>query len=169
MESTIKIANRVQDSIVDGPGFRFAVFTQGCEHHCEGCHNPQTHDPNGGTEFEVSQLIREMVKNPLTDGLTLSGGEPFLQALPCSELAEAARAAWLNIWTYTGFTFEELLELGATQSAILRLLQATDVLVDGRFELAGRSLELVWRGSRNQRVLDVAASLEQGRAVAWEM
>ena len=163
----MRIASTVQDSIVDGPGFRFTVFTQGCTHGCEGCHNPATHDVNGGREVEVAELVRQMLGNPLTDGLTLSGGEPFLQAAECAELAEAARAARLNVWVYSGWTFEELLERAARDGEVLRLLRAADVLVDGRFETEGRSLELVWRGSRNQRVLDVRESLDAGCAVVW--
>ncbi|MDR0838823.1 MAG: anaerobic ribonucleoside-triphosphate reductase activating protein [Oscillospiraceae bacterium] len=155
----MKIAGTVQDSIVDGPGLRFTVFTQGCPHGCEGCHNPETHDPGGGEERATAEIIREMLSNPLTDGLTLSGGEPFAQAAECAELAGAAKDAGLNVWTYTGYVFEELAALG---DAARRLLELTDVLVDGRFELAERSLELRWRGSRNQRIIDVARSLESG-------
>jgi anaerobic ribonucleoside-triphosphate reductase activating protein len=151
----------VQDSIVDGPGLRFTVFAQGCPHRCAGCHNPQTHDAAGGTERPVSDIISEMLKNPLTDGLTLSGGEPFAQALDCAEIAEAAKGAGLSVWTYTGYTFEDLLDLAERDAGAAELLRLTDVLVDGRFVLSDRSLELRWRGSANQRLIDIPETLER--------
>ncbi|MDR1328473.1 MAG: anaerobic ribonucleoside-triphosphate reductase activating protein [Oscillospiraceae bacterium] len=157
----MRVAGTVQESIVDGPGLRFTVFAQGCPHRCEGCHNPQTHDAHGGTERPVSDIISEMLKNPLTDGLTLSGGEPFAQAGDCAEIAEAAKKAGLNVWIYTGYTFEEL--AGAGDGGARRLLGFADVLVDGRFILAERTLEYPWRGSRNQRLIDVRRSLSEGR------
>ena len=161
----MKIAGVVQDSIVDGPGFRFAVFVQGCELRCEGCHNPATWDRGGGTEVPVAELVGEMLGNPLTDGLTLSGGEPFLQARECAELAAAARASGFNVWVYSGFTFDELALLAQSEPPVGELLGLADVLVDGPFMLPLRSLSLKWRGSGNQRVIDVPASLMAGRAV----
>ena len=161
----MKIANYIQDSIVDGPGLRFTLFTQGCPHRCAGCHNPATHDPSGGREESAEEIIREMLKNPLTDGLTLSGGEPFEQAAQCAAVARAARDAGLNVWCYTGYTFEELLESG--DAAKSELLGLVDVLVDGRFLAGERSLALKWRGSRNQRVISVQKSLATGTAVLY--
>jgi len=158
----MRIAGTVQDSIVDGPGLRFTVFTQGCPHGCPGCHNPDTHDPTGGSERSVAELLAELCGNPLTDGLTLSGGEPFMQPRECAELAEAAKAAGYNVWVYSGYTFEELSERAAGDSDVRRLLNTIDVLVDGRFILAERTLGLVWRGSRNQWVIDVPKSLQTG-------
>lgn len=158
----IRIAGVVNDSIVDGPGFRLTVFTQGCPHNCPGCHNPQTHDFAGGTDGDTDEIIAKMKKNPLLDGVTLSGGDPFCQSEPCLEIARAAHAAGLNVWAYSGWTYEELLAGTQAQQALLR---ETDVLVDGRFVLALRSLECPWRGSTNQRLIDVKASLEAGRAV----
>lgn len=157
------IAGLVQDSIVDGPGFRFTLFTQGCPHRCPGCHNPDTWAAEGGREETVEAVVAEMRKNPLTDGLTLSGGEPFEQAAECAQVAAAARADGLNVWTYTGYTFEELFAMD--DPAVRQLLQLTDVLVDGRFSLAEKSFDVRWRGSRNQRLIDVAQSLAGGRAV----
>lgn len=160
----IRIAGTVNDSIVDGPGFRFAVFAQGCFRNCPGCHNPATHDPCGGREVPVGELIDAMRKNPLLDGLTLSGGEPFLQPAPCVALAGAAREMGLNVWAYSGYTFEELLD----DPEKAELLRACDVLVDGPFVLAQRTLELRFRGSRNQRVIDVQKSLESGEIALAE-
>jgi anaerobic ribonucleoside-triphosphate reductase activating protein len=160
----MRIAGLVQDSIVDGPGLRFTVFTQGCPHRCEGCHNPETHDPDGGSESSVEEVVKQMLSNPLTDGVTLSGGEPFAQAGDCAQIAEAAQKAGLNVWAYTGYTFEYLFNLNSYDTN--KLLNLIDVLVDGRFILAERSLNIKWRGSKNQRLIDVQKSLEAGYAVA---
>ncbi len=161
----MRIANTVSDSIVDGPGLRFTVFTQGCPHHCPGCHNPETHDPAGGREVSVAELEEEMGKNPLIDGLTLSGGDPFCQAAECADLARLAHEKGLNVWTYTGYTYERLLE-GDLPGA-LELLEQTDVLVDGPFLLAEKSYEALFRGSTNQRLIDVKQSKAAGHVVLW--
>ena len=157
----IRIAGLVNDSIVDGPGFRFSVFTQGCPHGCPGCHNPQTHDFAGGKDADTGEIIRQFLDNPLLDGITLSGGEPFCQCEACAELARAAKDAGLNVWAYSGYTFEELME----KPEAVELLRHVDVLVDGPFILAQRTLDAKWRGSKNQRLIDVPASLNSGRAV----
>ena len=161
----MRIANTVSDSIVDGPGLRFTVFTQGCPHRCPGCHNPDTHDPAGGQEVTVEELAEKLLSNPLTDGLTLSGGEPFCQAEECAKLAAIAREKGLNVWTYTGYTYERLLE-GDLPGA-LELLEQTDVLVDGPFLLAEKSYEALFRGSANQRLIDVKQSKAAGHVVLW--
>ena len=127
----MRIANTVHDSIVDGQGLRFTVFTQGCPHRCPGCHNPGTHDPAGGREVSVAALVEELTKNPLMAGLTLSGGEPFAQAADCAALAKAAHGLGLTVWTYTGYLFEHLRDAGRADWTAL--LQETDVLVDGPF------------------------------------
>ncbi len=157
----IRISGIVNDSVVDGPGFRLAVFTQGCPHHCAGCHNPQTHDFEGGREIDTQEIIEKLRGNPLLDGITLSGGEPFCQGAACAELASAAHALGLNVWTYSGYTYEQLLAGDAEQRA---LLAETDVLVDGPFVLPQRTLELRFRGSANQRLIDVKASAAAGSA-----
>lgn len=156
-----RISQLVNDSIVDGPGLRFAVFTQGCTHNCEGCHNPQTHDPAGGYAISAEEVLEKIKKNPLLDGITLTGGEPFLQAQALIPLAKGTKELGLHVMAYSGFTFEELLE--KPESA--ELLQYVDVLVDGPFILSQRSLELYFRGSANQRMIDVPKSLEVGKAV----
>ena len=159
----MRIYGLVQDSIVDGPGFRFACFVQGCPHGCPGCHNPDSHAPQGGREMSLEEVERELLKNPLTDGLTLSGGEPFAQPEDCLALAKFAHAHGLNVWSYSGWTFEYL--RGQGSPAQKALLEELDVLVDGPFLLSERTLSLPWRGSRNQRVIDVPASLAAGTAV----
>ena len=159
----MRIYGLVQDSIVDGPGFRFSCFVPGCPHRCPGCHNPDSHDPGGGREMAVEEVAAQLLGNPMTDGLTLSGGEPFAQAEDCLALARAAHAHGLNVWSYSGWTFEHLRDRGS--EAQRALLAELDVLVDGPFLLEERTLALPWRGSRNQRVIDVPASLAAGAAV----
>ena len=161
----IRIAGVVNDSIVDGPGLRFSVFTQGCSHHCPGCHNPETHDPQGGHDEDTDALIAKMKKNPLLSGLTLTGGDPLEQSAPCLELAKAAHAMGQNVWAYTGYTWEQLLSRDDPDQ--MALLREVDVLVDGPFIQAERSLELDYRGSRNQRLIDVSATLREKRVVLW--
>ena len=161
-----RIHGTAQDSIVDGPGIRFAVFVQGCPHRCEGCHNPESHDPAGGRETTTEEIIAQMKANPLLDGLTLSGGEPMSAAEACLEIALAAKAARLNVWCYTGYTWEALLK--EADPARMALLRQVDVLVDGPFMLAERSLELTFCGSRNQRLIDVPKTMAAGEIVRWQ-
>ena len=162
----ISLSGVTGDSIVDGPGLRLTIFTQGCLHHCPGCHNPQTHDPEGGSWADTEDILAAAAENPLLDGITLSGGDPFLQPVPCLALAEGAHKIGLNVWTYTGYTWEALWEENAPEK--IALLKETDVLVDGPFLLAERSLELRFCGSRNQRVIDVKKSLAEDKVVLWE-
>lgn len=162
----IRIAGTVNDSIVDGPGLRFTVFTQGCPHQCPGCHNPNTHDFAGGREEETETIIGHMLKNPLLSGVTLSGGEPMLQSEGCLEIAKAAHQKGLNVWMYTGFVWEELLK--ENDPSKMALLRETDVLVDGPFLLSERSLELNYCGSRNQRLINVPESLNAGKVILWQ-
>ncbi len=150
----IRVSEIVDDSIVDGAGIRLAIFTQGCIHNCPGCHNPQTHNVNGGKEMDTREIISLMAENPLLDGITLTGGEPFVQAEQCAELATEAHKLKLNVWTYTGYTIEEI-EKNANPN-FKHLLENTDVLVDGKFIEAQKSMELKFRGSSNQRVIDMA-------------
>lgn len=162
----IRIAGTVDDSIVDGPGFRYTVFTQGCSHHCPGCHNPETHDFAGGRTVDTDAIVAQMRANSLLDGLTLSGGDPMEQPAPCAELARQAHALGLNVWCYTGYTLEQLLQEADPDR--MALLRETDVLVDGPFLLAQRSLELKYCGSRNQRLIDVKKTLAAGVPTLWE-
>lgn len=161
----IQMAGTVNDSIVDGPGLRYAVFVQGCSHHCPGCQNPETHDPDGGHEDDTDSLIAKMKKNPLLSGITLSGGEPMEQPVPCLELAKAAHAIGLNVWCYTGYIWEELTRQNDPDR--MALLSQVDVLVDGMFVMAEKSLELDYRGSKNQRLIDVPASLREQQVILW--
>lgn len=163
--ATVRLAGVVRESIVDGPGIRFTVFTQGCPHKCKGCHNARTHDFAGGYDSDTTRILAEMKRDPLLAGVTLSGGEPFSQPEPLAELAEAVRARGLSVMAYSGYTYEQLRAMALENPAVGRLLDATDTLVDGRFELAQRDLSLLFRGSRNQRIIDVAASKRAGCVV----
>ena len=165
---TLRLAGTENDSIVDGPGIRFTIFVQGCPHHCPGCHNPQTHDFSGGTLTDTGELLKKIEENPLLDGVTFSGGEPFCQAPALAELGGQLRQRGLNIITYTGFTYEKLLADANAENGYRALLEVTDFLVDGRFEQDKKSYELPFKGSTNQRFIDVQKSLESGEAVVLE-
>ena len=156
----IRLAGLEPESIVDGPGYRFTVFVQGCPHNCPGCHNPQTHDFSGGHLADTDDVIAHFGENPLVRGLTLSGGEPMMQPEPLYLIAKAAKEKGMNVWCYTGFTLEELLR--ENRADRMRLLSAVDVLVDGPFRSHERSLDLLYRGSKNQRLIDMPATLKGG-------
>lgn len=159
---TLRIAGTENDSIVDGPGFRFTIFTQGCPHHCPGCHNPQTHDFAGGSDVTLEELLQKIDANPMLDGVTFSGGEPFCQAKALAQLGAEIRSRGLNIITYTGFTYEQLLEGATEENGYAALLAVSDFLVDGRFEQDKQSYLLRFRGSSNQRYLDLAQTRASG-------
>ncbi|MBQ7109651.1 MAG: anaerobic ribonucleoside-triphosphate reductase activating protein [Thermoguttaceae bacterium] len=162
----LRIAGRVGESIVDGPGIRYALFTQGCPRACPGCHNPQTQPLEGGEETTVEAILAEIDANPLLDGVTFSGGEPFLQAAALAELAREIKKRDLNLAAYTGYLWEEL--IAANDSAWNALLAELDVVVDGPFVQALRSWTLKFAGSTNQRFIDVRRSLREGRVVELE-
>ena len=143
----IRIAGIVSESITDGEGIRFAIFMQGCLRKCKGCHNPSTHDLDGGKVVDTSELIEQIKSNPLLAGITLTGGEPFLQIAPAAELAKAVKNLGLNVWCYTGYKIEEL------PTNAFELLEYVDVLVDGEYIESQRDLELKFRGSKNQRII----------------
>lgn len=158
----IDLSSIVPDSIVDGPGIRVTIFCQGCPHRCKGCHNPKTWKFGSGTPTSVERIVEIVRQSPLARGVTFSGGEPFSQAAGFAKLARLLKAARYEVASYSGYTFEELLAGDDDQRA---LLSAIDVLIDGKFVLEERSLDTPFRGSRNQRLIDVPASLKAGRAV----
>ena len=165
----IRMSGVVEESIVDGPGIRFTIFVQGCPHRCPGCHNPQTHDFLGGYDDDTDSLFERIIKNPLLDGVTFSGGEPFCQARPLAELAVRLRAAGLGVMSYSGFTVEELIREASSENAYMELLNSIDYLVDGRFVESLKSYECRFRGSTNQRIIDVKKTIVQGHAVTCEL
>ncbi len=160
----MRVAGFVPESIVDGPGVRFVVFAQGCPHHCPGCHNPQTWDPEGGRDATVKEIVR-MIKKKLKyiRGITLSGGEPFLQAPEMILVAKKAREMGLDVVTYTGYTYEDLQQ--SELPGVQELLDVSDILVDGPFLIEQRDISLSYRGSLNQRVIDLAGTRTNGTLI----
>ena len=166
--ASLRLAGVIRESIVDGPGIRLVVFSQGCPHRCKGCHNPATHAPDGGYDTTTDAILAAIKQNPLLQGVTFSGGEPFLQAESLSVLAKEIHSLGLNVITYTGYTIEELLSGCETHPDWKHLLEQTDTLVDGPFIEEQKSLLLRFRGSKNQRVVDPKASLQRGVCVEKE-
>lgn len=202
----IRIYGMVEDSIVDGPGLRFGVFVQGCTHACPECHNPDSHDPQGGTPGTVGAVLQHIRESKLVKGVTLSGGEPFEQAAACAAIAKACKKMGLNVWAYTGYLLEDLQRIAALAdespaeaaadaaqadsqepahiyevakanrgslavldpAGVRDLLSAVDVLVDGPFVAKLHSYELTWRGSSNQRIIDMTATRRAGKLVKWQ-
>ena len=163
-EDFVFVAGIDEDAIADGPGLRLTLFVQGCSHHCPGCHNPQTHEFGIGEKMSVDALYARITANPILSGITFSGGDPMFQAAPLADLAERLRArGGLDLCIFTGFTFEALLKIGTPDQ--LRFLRAADILVDGPFVQALRDRNLRFRGSSNQRILDLPRSLAESRAV----
>ncbi len=165
----IRLAADLQtDSIVDGPGLRAVIWTQGCGHHCKGCQNPQTWDFNGGGLVPIKEVLKALDEAEYQTGLTFSGGDPMYQPEACNEIAKYARRKGLNIWVYTGYTWEEVLKLAEKKPIYMDFLKNTDVLVDGRFVLKELDLNILFRGSRNQRLIDVPKSLKKGKVVLFD-
>lgn len=166
----IKLASPLTvDSIVDGPGLRAVIWTQGCKHNCKGCHNPHTHDFNGGVEYPIEEIINQIKKLKFHRGITLSGGDPFEQPKPLIEICKEAKKIGLDIWAYSGYTFEELTDIkNPNYFTWMNLLEYIDVLVDGRFIESKKDLFLKFRGSSNQRIIDVERSLNSKKAI-WKL
>ncbi len=165
----IRLAGDLQpDSIVDGEGIRAVVWMQGCSHNCKGCHNQMTHDFNGGFLADTEDLKVEISKLKLVDGITLSGGDPMFQVEASLDIAKFCHSIDLNVWCYTGYTFEQLLEIAKVNPKMLELLKELDVVVDGKFILEKKSADVKFRGSSNQRIIDVPKSLKLNKAVCLE-
>ena len=165
----IRLASDISiDSIVDGPGLRAVIWTQGCKHNCVNCHNPNTHDFNGGYDVSIDKIIKDIKGLRLHRGITLSGGDPFEQPEPLIEICKAAKEVGLDVWAYTGYTFEELIDTKhENYFRWINLLEYIDTLVDGRFIDKKKNIFLRFRGSSNQRILDVKKSLKTKKAV-WQ-
>lgn len=165
---TLRIAGIIDESIVDGPGIRYVVFVQGCPHRCEGCHNEQTHDFEGGTDVRLRQLLKEIDADPMIAGVTFSGGEPFCQPEALAALAKEVKQRGLDLMIYSGYTWDELKLMSEENASVKELLDTADRLIDGRFVLAERDLELAFRGSRNQRYIDLAKTRAAGKVVLMD-
>lgn len=165
----LQIAGITKESVVDGPGLRFVIFTQGCPHRCPGCHNPETHDPQGGKTVDVTSVLQMIEQTRLLRGITFSGGEPFMQPNPLYFIAREVKSRLkLDVVTYTGYKFEELLTMARSSADVERLLAATEILIDGPFQREERSLNLAFRGSNNQRLIHVSRSLAENKTVLWD-
>jgi len=149
----IRLAGVVPESVVDGPGIRFVVFVQGCPHHCPGCHNPETHDFQGGELKEISSLVQQVKESPMITGITLSGGEPFCQAGECAALAREVKTLGKDVVVYSGYTYEEIREMAEHDGDVAALLSSADILIDGPYREEQRDLSLPFRGSANQRII----------------
>lgn len=165
METELRIAGVIKESIVDGPGIRYVVFAQGCRHHCPGCHNQHTHDFFGGSVTTVQKIVEDLKKNPLLDGITLSGGDPFEQAEAFAVLAKEAKNLGLDVMTYTGYTYEHIVDEKIAHKGWGALLRASDILVDGKFDEMSKNLLLPFRGSENQRMIDICRSIQEQRVI----
>ncbi|MCL2081694.1 MAG: anaerobic ribonucleoside-triphosphate reductase activating protein [Oscillospiraceae bacterium] len=159
--NTLRVSALKHDSSVDGPGLRYVIFLQGCPHRCPGCHNPGTLDVDGGFLVSSEEILCDLSRNPLISGITLSGGEPLEQAEPLTGLVKTVKSKGLSVWLYSGYTWEEIM----VSDSKWALLSLCDVLVDGRFDKTRKSPHLPFRGSENQRIIDVPASISAGRAV----
>lgn len=163
----VNISGTIDESIVDGHGIRFVIFTQGCPHNCPDCHNPQTHSFSAGQLVDTDSLFNEIIENPLLKGVTFSGGEPFCQPQPLAELAERLHnETKLDITVYTGYTLNELEQLH--DQSVNRLLDAVDILIDGPFIVDQKDLTLKFRGSRNQRIIDMNKTRATGQIITIE-
>lgn len=165
MEKSIRLSGIAYESLVNGPGMRRVFFAQGCKHNCPGCFNPDTHDFTGGEERNMDELIKDVLDNPILKGVTFSGGDPFEQADKFAYMAREFRNNGLNVWSYTGYKFENIIKQLENNNGWKDLLNNIDVLVDGRFENDKMQDGLKFRGSLNQRIIDIKESLKTGKIV----
>nr|WP_127836592.1 anaerobic ribonucleoside-triphosphate reductase activating protein [Clostridium prolinivorans] len=168
-DKKIRLAAILKESLVNGPGLRRVLFSQGCPHNCKGCFSPHTHSYTDGVLINMDDIIEDIRKNPLLKGVTFSGGEPFEQADKFAYIAKQVKKMGLNIWCYTGYTFEYILENQHKRKGWSELLKYIDVLVDGKFEEDKKEEGLKFRGSSNQRIIDVRESIESLEVVALDI
>lgn len=168
-DDVINVAGIVRESIVDGPGFRFVIFCQGCPHGCKACHNPDTHAFKDNKLMKVDELFESIMKPRMGKGVTFSGGEPFCQAASFAKLGEKLKAAGIDILIFTGYEYEELIKLSEKNTSIMKLIKMADYIIDGRYEEELRDLSLKFRGSSNQRIIDVKKTLEANKVIEAEL
>ena len=164
----LAVPNIETDSIVDGEGIRSVIWFQGCSHNCEGCHNPETHDFNAGYETKIKDVKKQIDELELQSGVTFSGGDPMMQVEALAELARYVKEKGMNVWCYTGYLFDDILKLALKNESYMNALKNIDVLVDGKFVLALKSLNVPFRGSSNQRIIDVQKSIEKNKVILVE-
>lgn len=169
MSKKIRLAGIAYESLVNGPGIRRVFFSQGCKHNCEGCFNPDTHDFDGGEEKDMDELISDVVNNPFIKGITFSGGDPFERAEEFAYMAKAFKSYNLSVWSYTGYTYEYISENLDNRAGWRELIENLDVLVDGKFEIDKKEEGLKFRGSSNQRIIDIKKTLEKGKVELFEV
>ena len=169
MSKYARLAGIAYESLVNGPGMRRVYFAQGCKHNCEGCFNKDTHDFNGGELKDMDELIDDAIGNPMLKGVTFSGGDPLEQAESFVYMAKAFKKAGLNIWCYTGYTFEEILDRMEENKELKELINNIDVLVDGKFQLNNKKEGLKFRGSTNQRLINIKESLDKNKIITIEV
>lgn len=166
----MRLAGIIEESIVDGPGIRTAIFFQGCPHHCPGCHNAATHDFSGGHSVELNAIDEMLRRNTFIDGVTFSGGDPLASIDDALSVARLVKQTYgLNLWIYTGYIFEEIYEKSKKDKRYFELLTLTDVIVDGPYIASLRDISLPYRGSGNQRLIDVVTSLELKETVVFKI
>lgn len=169
MENTIRLSGIIYESLVNGPGMRRVFFAQGCKHNCQGCFNPDTHDFNGGQDKNMDELILDTIENPMIKGVTFSGGDPLEQAEEFAYMAKIFKEHGLDIWSYTGYTYEFILENQYNNPGWSEFINNIDVLVDGKFEKDRAIGGLKFRGSSNQRIIDVKNSLISNEVVVLDL
>lgn len=169
MKKFIRLSGIVYESLVNGPGMRRVFFAQGCKHNCKGCFNPDTHDFNGGEDRDIDELVKDTLDNPILRGVTFSGGDPWEQADKFAYMAKIFKENGLDIWSYTGYTYEYIIENKDKRLGWNELLSSIDVLVDGKFEAEKVQDGLKYRGSTNQRIIDVKKSLSSNEVITLDL
>lgn len=165
MDKKVRLAGIAYESLVNGPGLRRVLFAQGCNHNCEGCFNQETHGIKGGTLKDMDKIIDDIIGNPLLKGVTFSGGDPLQQADKFAYIAKKLKERELNIWCYTGYTFEYIIEHQNEHKGWTELLEYIDVLVDGPFKIEEKEDGLRFRGSSNQRIIDIPESILKNKVI----
>lgn len=168
-DNKIRLAAILPESLVNGIGIRRVLFSQGCPHNCKGCFSPHTHSYTDGALIDMDEIINDIKANPMLRGVTFSGGEPWEQADKFAYIAKTVKALGLNVWCYTGYTFEYILENQHRREGWKELLSYIDVLVDGKFQEDKTDSMLKFRGSSNQRIINIKVSLEVLTAVALDI